>query len=142
MPKPVLSDSLFNADDVATAILSEANLQISSSDLGVVDRASKFVVDSYWSTINYKNVYSFNGFMFFSFTAFKANATPSNGQIIFTIDSNFVPNAPYVTPTIGYQADSAEHVIFQTNGNVEVHNPNNPSSHYYVVVNGWYRFAT
>ena len=46
MPKPVLSDSLFNADDVATAILDEANLQVTNQNLGVTDITSSFVINS------------------------------------------------------------------------------------------------
>ena len=142
MPKPVLSDSLFNADDVATAVLNEANLSVTNQDFGVVDRSSEFTADSYWSLVYNKNFYSFNGFMFFNFSAYKANATPSNWQIIFTVSTDYAPNNDYVAPTIGYQADSAEYVLFKSNGDIQVNNPYNPSSHYYVVVNGWYRFGS
>tara|TARA_R100000808_G_scaffold22483_1_gene48910 strand:- start:779 stop:1207 length:429 start_codon:yes stop_codon:yes gene_type:complete len=142
MPKPVLSDSLFNADNVATAILNNAELSVTNQDFAVAERSSEFTLDSYWNSAPYSNFYSFNGFMFFNFYVYKLGATPSNGQIIYTVSSEFAPNAVYSLPSVGQETDTAEQIYFNTNGNIEVHNPVNPgSSNYHIVVNGWYRFT-
>jgi hypothetical protein len=142
MPKPVLSDSLFNADDVATAVLAEANLQVTNSDLGVVDRESIFVVQSGFS-LGRKQMFSFNGFMFIMGLGSHPNGTPTNGETIIQIsDSDFYPSQPYAMPLTGHQADASEGLILNTNGSIEVHNPVNVgANHYYFGFNGWYRFA-
>ena len=78
MPKPVLSDSLFNADDVATAILSEANLQVANSDLGVTDITSSFVRDSNWvSSLGNDKCFKFMDFVFYNIGAYRASTAGS-----------------------------------------------------------------
>ena len=45
-------------------------------------------------------------------------------------------------PTIGYQGDSAYYIKLNTGGQLSVIHPNNPGdTTFYVVINGWYRYA-
>lgn len=141
MPKPVLSDSLFNADDVATAILAEANLSITNSDLGVTDRTSLFVAGTDVTLFNMK-VFSFNGFMFVSGRGQDAN--PSNSKTVITIsDANYRPTYQAVMPSIGYEGDTMAMLVFNTNGNVETSYPVNVGTHSFLffAFNGFYRFV-
>ena len=87
MPKPVLSDSLFNADDVATAILSEANLQVTNQDLGVTDISSAFVLSTNWNTWQGHRAYKFNGFVFIWMGTYKGSSA-SNGEVWMTINNS------------------------------------------------------
>tara|TARA_Y100001938_G_C7974352_1_gene370968 strand:- start:271 stop:699 length:429 start_codon:yes stop_codon:yes gene_type:complete len=142
MPKPVLSDSLFNANDVATAILDSAELSVTNQDFAVADRSSEFTIDSFWTSALYSNFYSFNGFMFVNFYVYRSGSGPSHGQVIYSVSSSFAPNSVYSFNTSSHEGDTAEHIKFTTNGDFEVHNPDNEGSNsYYVVVNGWYRFT-
>lgn len=143
MPKPVLSDSLFNADDVATAVLAEANLQITNSNLGVTDKSSLFTIQSGWNA-NVLEAYSFNGFMFVSSYFTHAGSTPANEETIWYInDSNFHPSQEVLMPSISHQGDYALSIKFQTDGNVKVRMPVNAGADttWYGIINGWYRFA-
>ena len=139
MPKPVLSDSLFNADDVATAVLAEANLQISNSDLGVVDRSSIFVSQTD-ITVYRKLAFSFMGFMFVNLEF--NHPSPSGGQNIFIInDSDYFPTVLQSWPSIGYNTDSAQSINLTTDGVMEVISPYNASGGWNGLINGWYRFV-
>ena len=139
MPKPVLSDSLFNAGDVATAVLAEANLQVANSDLGVTDKSSIFVVQS--GTTSYASkAFAFNGFMFINL--YFNISSPTNPQEMYHIsDSDYYPNATCYYPTISYNQDSAQYIEITTSGVVKVVEPYNPSGGWNGVINGWYRFA-
>lgn len=142
MPKPVLSDSLFNADDVATAVLAEANLQIANSDLGVADITSSFVRNSNWSSYRYDKVFKFMGFVFFSLGAVKTS-TPSDLEVIWTIsDSALHPSDQYHTNSITYQGDFSNLIEIKTNGEIPVRDPvqgSGSDASFRVLINGWYR---
>ena len=142
MPKPVLSDSLFNADDVASAVLAEANLQIANSDLNVVDITSSFVRDSSWTVLMYQKVFKFMGFVFYNLGAYKTSF-PNSGDAIWSIsDSNYHPSQVYHTNTITKHADYANVIEIQTNGNIVIADPGQFSgtdANFRVVINGWYR---
>tara|TARA_B100000424_G_scaffold53615_1_gene38424 strand:- start:565 stop:984 length:420 start_codon:yes stop_codon:yes gene_type:complete len=139
MPKPVLSDSLFNADDVATAILNKANLSITNQDLGVVDITDLITATSP-ANIGNTAFYTFNGFAFICFTFDIPNSV--NMTNIGSIKSGYEPIKRHVFPSISYQGDSANYVVLQTNGNVETSLIQNVGdSHYYGVINGFYRFT-
>lgn len=141
MPKPVLSDSLFNADDVATAVLSEANLQVTNQNLGVTDISSKFDLNtSDFSTGGIELFFHFNGFVFASFTA-TASSTPANLANIYTInDSDFYPASNTPMPTVSYLGDTATFILFKTDGNIQIYDPNNSgNATFYITVNGFYR---
>tara|TARA_R100000278_G_scaffold4613_1_gene7698 strand:+ start:353 stop:781 length:429 start_codon:yes stop_codon:yes gene_type:complete len=140
MPKPVLSDSLFNADDVATAILSEANLQVANSNLGVTDISSSFVLNSNtWSQTN-PHMYYFNGFVFVS-AYLSTSSTPATNTVIWNIsDPSYRPISTYSFPATGYQGDVPSQIEFRISGEVVVKDPVNVSSStYYNTINGWYR---
>lgn len=143
MPKPVLSDSLFNADDVATAILSEANLSIANSLLGVTDRSSLFNTQSGWTTHNL-NVYSFNGFMFFMAEFQHNGGLPTSHENIWVInDSNYYPIENSYMPTISYEGDTASTIYFKTDGDIQILYPveGGSNTNWYGIINGWYRFT-
>jgi len=139
MPKPILSDSLFNADDVATAILNKANLAITNENLNVVDRSSRFVVQSGVTSYSIK-AYSFMGFMFVNFHV--NIPSPTSGQDIYHIDdSEFYPSQDCYFPTISYGQDSAQYIEILTSGIIQVIEPDNPAGGWNGLVNGWYRYA-
>ena len=141
MSKPILSELEYNADDVASAILSNADLSVTNQDFAVTDRASEFSMDSYFTANPYKNMYSFNGFMFFNFYIYKEGATPSHNQKVYEISSGFRPNATYAIPSNGHQGDTVEMLEFKTNGDVLVANPHDEgSTTYFILASGWYRF--
>ena len=79
MSKPVLSELEYNADDVASAILSSADLSVTNEDFGVTDHSSIFTFQTGWSDTN-AICYGFNGFMFCSLTALHADATPGDEE--------------------------------------------------------------
>lgn len=146
MPKPILSDSLFNADDVATAVLAEANLQVANSSLGVTDIESSLslgtnVEDQYTpgSSIMF---YHFNGFVFLTGT-FKHNGSPSNNQVVLQItDSQYRPKKEFYTNSIHYQGDQAERIFFETGGDIKLINPSNTgASTFYFLLNTHWRVA-
>ena len=136
MPKPVLSDSLFNADDVATEILQQANLQITNNNLGVSDITSSFTTESSF-TERYKTVLFFNGFVFFSGNFEYLNGPPPNTkEFIIINDTTYRPTGDFVAPTVGYQGDNANMVVIRPNGQMELHsNTNQSSSTFYFTVN-------
>lgn len=142
MPKPVLSDSLFNADDVATAILQQANLSVTNQDFGVTDKTSIFVTDSSWQDRSYNQAYSFNGFMFLS-GIWSTSSTPNNGDYVFTIsDSDFYPIKDTYFNSISYQGDSLWSLILTSSGQGYIQDAtNNSNPTFYVAINGFYRFT-
>ena len=141
MPKPVLSDSLFNADDVATAIIESAELSVTNQDFAVADKTSIFTVDSNFSNARLI-AYSFNGFMFLDWYLYRSG-TPTTGDTLVTIgDSSFYPNQVYSFPSIGYEGDTVEHIEFGTDGVIKIKSPTNAgSSSWFTICNGWYRFS-
>ena len=110
MPKPVLSDSLFNADDVATAVLAEANLQIANSNLGVTDISSSFTPASGFSLDYPCKAFHFMGFIFVQF-GLGISSTPSNGATLVTIgDSSYYPSYNVVATSVSHQAETVSQV--------------------------------
>ena len=144
MPKPVLSDSLFNADDVATAVLAEANLQVTNNDLGVVDRSSIFQYKTGFGQHFDKVAYSFNGFMFISMGIIHNGSGITDGESPFEItDSDFYPIANHVFPTVSHQGDTANSLQIQSNGQVTIYSPvdSGNAGAWLGIINGFYRFA-
>ena len=145
MPKPVLSDSLFNADDVATAILQEANLQITNSVLGVTDRSSLLSYTSGWSDADSNIVpklFTFNGFAFISAMCYHSGTPGATEQFMTISDTDYAPDQTYALPTASFQGDTAQSVQITTNGEIKVYYPLNESdSGYSINFNGFYRFA-
>tara|TARA_B100001029_G_scaffold178932_1_gene186807 strand:- start:2860 stop:3288 length:429 start_codon:yes stop_codon:yes gene_type:complete len=142
MPKPVLSDSLFNASDVATAVLDNADLSVTNQDFGVVDRSDKFTHSSSYS-FNFFQAYSFNGFMFISFQCV-TTSSPTSGDAVSNInDSTFYPIAETVLPGIGYEGDSLNYLkIIASTGALEIYSPLPQGIvNFYITINGFYRFT-
>ena len=139
MPKPVLSDSLFNADDVATAVLAEANLQIANSNLGVSDISSSVTLQSGWTVSHLKFLY-FNGFVFWGGFFTHGGGTPANNEAIATIDdANYRPTEIWRCQAIGFQTDSGSNVRILTNGRIEIEDPvNTGHTNFYVQINNFY----
>lgn len=144
MPKPVLSDSLFNADDVATAVIAEANLQTLDLNLGVTDITSEFTLGTGWSynTNNFDyaiKAYTFNGFVFIMGAVGRGDTSQMTA---FTVTTNYRPTVEAYMPTISYQGDSGWALRVMTNGNIDVIQPNNVSSgSFYITFNGFYRIS-
>ena len=142
MPKPVLSDSLFNADDVATAVLSEANLQITNQNLGVTDRSSIFVKQSTIDTLSFVKAFDFNGFMFLQLFMFKSSLPSSATDLVIINDSNFYLSYDAYGPIVSYQGDVASFVKITTSGGIQVIDPTSAGdSLWRGTINMWYRFA-
>ena len=142
MPKPVLSDSLFNADDVATAILSEANLQIANSNLGVTDISSVLSVNSNYNTdTNRPNkLFYFNGFVFIQLFCYKTS-TPSDGEEFAEItDSNYYPSYGVVSTYASRDNESSIQIKISTAGKLTIDEPvaAGDSTHR-IYMNNWYR---
>jgi len=145
MPKPILSDSLFNADDVATAILNKANLSITNENLGVTDISDKFVRAStfqYW--IDHQ-AYSFNGFVFFNLVTYKSTNDSdfvSSGMNAYTInDSNYYPVKDTWLPSSSHQGDTPLAVMAKTTGEIFISlmHEQGVDSNFHVVCNGFFR---
>ena len=142
MPKPVLSDSLFNAGDVATAVLAEADLQVTNEDLGVTDISSSFSHNSNW-TFHAFDAFSFNGFVFIQGQV-STSSTPSGSNLTFSTITNtdYRPSSNTVFPTISYEGDTGNFVKIYTDGSVFISSPVNVgASMYQVVFNGFYRYS-
>lgn len=139
MPRPVLSETTFNSDNIATSILQQANLQIANSNLGVTDISSHFTLQSGW-TKNFEHILFFNGFVFWSGYYQHTGGTPSHGETFLTIDnSDYRPNSEFILPTSGHEEDTAARVHILTNGNITIQQPVNlGSTTYYVPVNGYW----
>ena len=142
MPKPVLSDSLFNADDVATAILNEANLQIANNSLGVTDITDKFTVQSGVLTSTNDNLcIHFMGIVFVNLYAQYTSTSPSVD--LFQIsDSNFYPVTNSATSNISYQGDYVGAIRILTSGMMKAFDSEQPSgsdSTQRLNINMWYK---
>ena len=139
MPKPVLSDSLFNADDVATAVLNEANLQIANSNLGVTDIMSSIQLDSDWTSYGNDNqAYHFMGFVFISLACYRTN--PPGSDTMWRISDPYRPSHQFKVPTVSHQGDTADFVSIQTGGDIVISSATNPgSSDWHSIINAWYR---
>lgn len=141
MAKPILSELEYNADDVASAILSQADLSVTNEDLGVTDRSSDFSIQSGWSD-NYSAFYSFNGFMFVMFYASHAGGVPDHMEAIFSNSNDDTRTSEvYVFPSVGSEGDTSANIRALTDGDIVVSAPvgaGDPG--YFVNINGWYRF--
>ena len=139
MPKPVLSDSLFNADDVADAIINSIDLSVLNVNLAVSDISSSFTYTSAF-TVNSIHSMHFNGFVFYSAYVIHYGSSPSSGDKIGDItNSNYRPPSNYQFPAIGFEGDVGSSVEIKSNGEILLHNPTNTgNNNYYVVLNGFW----
>tara|TARA_B100000686_G_scaffold257181_1_gene269177 strand:+ start:621 stop:1055 length:435 start_codon:yes stop_codon:yes gene_type:complete len=143
MSKPILSELEYNADDVASAILQQADLSITNEDLGVSDKSSLFTFESGWSSTE-ALCFSFNGFMFVQLACQHDGSTPGTTEQFCVIsDSNYHPAYDCNMTSIAYEGDSVNSINFQTNGNIRITHPlNQGGDNFFVKCNGWYRYAT
>ena len=143
MSKPILSELEYNADDVASAILSKADLSITNDNLGVTDVSSSYTLQSGWTNeINPLIAYRFMGFIFLNISVSHSGGSPSDQESIYSIDDDdFKPADVQSFPTVGHSRDLAYGVVVHTDGNIKIYYPDNPSGDatFYVTVNGWYR---
>jgi hypothetical protein len=138
MPKPVLSDSLFNAENVAEAIVDNIDLGVLNTNLALTDVTSSFTIESGWTTLATTRAYKFNGFIFINFGCYYDS--PADGTHIFTMTSDVTPTNEFVAPSASYQGDTAYYIAFKTDGTIELKLPNNPGSiNFHTVVNAFYR---
>lgn len=139
MPKPILSDSLFNASDVAEAIVNNVDLGVINTNLALTDISSHFTTQSGWNSYT-NHMIHFNGFVFFASYLVHTVGTPSSGEVFMTIDeSSYRPASEYRFPATGYEGDNASRVSIQTNGDIKIDDPVNVSSTtYFINLNGWW----
>mgnify|MGYP000293206363 CR=1 FL=1 len=144
MPRPVLSETTFNSDNVATSILQQANLQITNENLGVTNRSSVFTKhNDFGDNAHSVIAYSFNGFMFLNFNVYRVG-TMSTQMVVYTInDSDFYPITRTTAPAVGYEGDLVSEVRAETAGNIKIFNPSNQSSAgFYISCQMFYRYQS
>ncbi len=141
MSKPILSELEYNADDVASAILQQADLSITNEDLGVTNISSNFVIDSAWNSWDSCGAFKFNGFVFLYLNAYYSGSDLSNNRTVFSInDSDFYPSEDTYFVSCSYQGDSASNVALKSTGTVLIDSPlNEGDGNFYMVINGFYR---
>tara|TARA_B100000686_G_scaffold110965_1_gene118177 strand:- start:1046 stop:1471 length:426 start_codon:yes stop_codon:yes gene_type:complete len=141
MSKPILSELEYNASDVASAILSQADLSVTNQDFAVTDRTDNFDIQSGW-TDNGSKMFSFNGFMFISIFIYHSVDEPSEGEVAFQVDtSDLYPDGDYYFNTISGAGDLANYLKFNSSGELSVHGPEDHGDTLFrVVTNGFYRF--
>jgi len=108
MPKPVLSDSLFNADDVATAVLQQSNLSIANENLGVTDVSSSYsIAGNGFVMFTGENIlaFKFNGFVFMQWSIVWPDTVTDGATIITIDDPNLYSTHHIKAPAISYQGD-------------------------------------
>lgn len=141
MPKPVLSDSLFNASNVAEAIVDAVDFGVINTNLGVTDVSANFTNTSPYGAWAGNRAFTMNGFVFIALTAYRSSSGASDGDEVFNItDSNLYPSQSYNINSVSHEGDTAERFVIQTSGNIIVKSPYNPGqSAFHVIINAWYR---
>ncbi len=141
MSKPILSELEYNASDVASAILSQADLSVTNQDFAVTDRTTNFTLQSGW-TDNGCKMFSFNGFMFLSIFIYHSVDEPSEGEVIFQVDnSDLYPTTDFFFNTISGAGDLANYIKINSSGQLQIFDPiDYGDSLFRVVTNGFYRF--
>ena len=139
MSKPVLSELEYNASDVASAILENADLSVTNEDLGVSSITTLLTPISTMN-IEYLRAYSFNGFVYVSARGW--GDEPDDEDKIFDINDDYTPIENTVFPTVSHAGDTATYLLFKTNDEVIVSVPENPGhTNWNFAFNGWYRYT-
>tara|TARA_Y100000310_G_C20621536_1_gene783595 strand:+ start:315 stop:752 length:438 start_codon:yes stop_codon:yes gene_type:complete len=143
MSKPILSELEYNASDVASAILSQADLSVTNEDFGVTDISSEYTATSGWNINSDSTAFSFNGFIFVSFLLNHAGGEPSDGEKFMDVSADYKPVAKSFFPTVSHQADTGYNVSAKTDGGFYIALPHAPGADvsFYVVFNGFYRYT-
>lgn len=144
MPRPVLSETTFNSDNIATSILQQANLQISNSDLGVTDITNSFVRASNWNAWLGDKCFIFNGFVFLNLSSYISSTHLGSSQHVTAWNinnSDYYPGYDANLITSSYQGDQSLSIKVTTGGAISVEYPHNVGgdTNFHVVINGWYR---
>ena len=142
MPKPVLSDSLFNANDVATAVLDFAELSVTNQDFAVTDISSSFTKNSnfVYESGTALNAFSFNGFVFLSFVMYTSTSVSTDDTIMTITESNYFPDRTYVTNSVSFEGDTVNFVTINTDGSMKIKHPHNAGvSSFSICINCHYR---
>jgi hypothetical protein len=141
MPRPVLSETTFNSDNIATSILQQANLQITNENLGVSDISSDFTKASDIS-VNDSDIqaYKFNGFVFLTAGLYH-DGDMANNDLIATIGSSVnYPATNTVLVSLGHGGDYAHFVKADSTGSLRIIHPYNVDGNtYYINFNGFYK---
>ena len=141
MPKPVLSDSLFNADNVATAILNQANLSVTNQDFAVSTITSEFTVSTGFNMYSDSIAYSFNGFVFLAMSFAHPGPGITTNETIFTVSNTYKAITDTFLVTSSYEGDTAYTVKAKTDGSFIIESPHDigGSGNFYMTINGFYR---
>lgn len=142
MPRPVLSETTFNADNIATSILQQANLQITNDNLGVTD-ISGFISGASGVNQYTLEAYAFNGFVFFAVEYRHENSVPSSGETLSSItDSTYHPITNFVAPVLGNGGDQGAFIRAESDGDIKIYAPTGNSGHWFGTVNMWWRYTS
>lgn len=143
MPKPVLSDSLYNADDVASAIVNNVDLGVINTDLAVTDISDKIVIDSAYSLDQVHLAFKFNNFVFINLNCVMFGGTPTSNDVLYTIDSGYRPSVDQTAMTVSHQGDLANYIrISSSTGEITINNAHEFSGSdnvFRININAWYR---
>lgn len=141
MPKPVLSDSLFNADDVATAVLGEANLSITNSTFGITDVTSSFAMENNCLAWAEDLCLKFQNIVFVNLSAILTFDPSTPDQKVYSItDSNLRPSdVVYLQSAYTYEGENATYYEIATNGDINIHRADNQGdTNFRFLMNNWY----
>ena len=146
MPKPVLSDSLFNSDDVATAILENANLQVTNSAFAITDFSDDIVLDSAFEhqTTSLNNppyvAIHFNSIVFMYGALRCSSSDAIDGATVLTVPSAYYPHRLVACNTSSLDEDTARRIQINTSGVMSIVDPvNSGSGTFHMVFNFWYK---
>lgn len=141
MSKPILSELEYNADDVASAILSKADLAVTNEDLGVTNQSSIVSYGEGWAG-DTENWFSFNGFMFVSGRIYHSGGEPDTGETVITItDPDLFPEDNFLVPGMGTGPDTSNYLRFEIDGDMKIYSPaNTGSTTWQCTYSGFYRY--
>ena len=145
MPKPVLSDLEYNADDVASAILSNADLAVTNQDFAITDITSSFVKESGFNNWHEEKCILFNGFVFVSLNTYINSGHGSfdtAGMDAYTINNSaYYPDQDYWLSSSSHQQDTSLAVMIKDTGKIFISTPVEVGvdTNFHTVINGWYR---
>ena len=139
MSKPILSELEYNADDVASAILSNADLSVTNEDLGVVDVSDQFTIQGDFSEWHTLYAFKFNGFVFLNASLYQDDVSATSGNL-YLMTAAVTPENEYHCGTASHHGDTAEYIKIDNDGYIKYNNMwDQGSSYWHVLLNCWYR---
>ncbi len=140
MSKPVLSELEYNASDVASAILENADLSVTNQDFGVSEVSDSFDVVTNWTDNNRTKAFKFNGFIYLQFSCYKLSAPTNGEQFAEVSDSDLYPDYIVTGPTVSEDGESAHAWELSTDGEFKLVLPHTAGdSAFRVFIMAWYR---